>query len=145
MPARTLSVACSVLLGIAIGVATMFLWFAVDFLRYFPVGEDSPTAIGFPLGLVIGILIWLRLRELVALLIVLVTVGLIGSVTSCMKFIELGRLSTETDGWAGLAYTLAYGVWLIIFSGFVCMLLSGILSVIRKRLMNKKFAESGRR
>ena len=138
---RIISFFCSVMLAMAIGVAFMFAWFAVDTLRYFPVGEDSPTAIGFPVGFVVGIIIWRRFRDSISMHILLVVAGLPASTVSFLKFTESGSLASQTNGWEGFSHVFDFYVWAVIFIGSVCALLSGILSLVTRQLKDKNTAE----
>ena len=51
--------------GVFFGVLVNFVWFFESPIREFPVGEDSPTAIGFPLGLIVGSIIAWKIRDVV--------------------------------------------------------------------------------
>jgi len=139
---RIISFFSSVMLAIAIGVAFMFIWFAVDALRDFPVGEDSPTAIGFPAGFVVGIIIWRMFSESLIMHILLMAAGLIASTISFLKFTESGRLASRTDGWEGLSHAFEFYVWGVIFIGSACAFFSGVLCLVRRRIKDKMWEKN---
>ena len=63
MSRKVYRVLSSVFLGISAAPLLAVVWFLVPWLRYFPVGEDSPHAIALPLGFFLGAALATRLNK----------------------------------------------------------------------------------
>ena len=116
----------------------IFLWTGVDGLRNLPIGPYSPSAVGFPLGFIIGIIVWRRFRESIVMPVFLIATGLIVSILSFIEYEETSRLASESQGLNGLIYMYGTAIGLTIFMGSMCVLLSGILGLASKLLRNRE-------
>ena len=119
--------------GIFAAPLLSLIWFAVPWLRYFPVGDDSPHAIALPLGFLGGIAVATQLNKLKWWWIVAIVFGATFFVLSgyhlTTEFIKTRRV----DGWYGLRSLFACLILLHAVVSGLGLLVAGVFSWLGRR------------
>jgi len=123
----------SVFLGVFVAPPMSLLWFAVPMLRDFPVGDDSPHALGIPVGLCIGAWIALKLntkfdwgKSTAWVGTFLLTISIVATAALYVK-------TTNTPGWEGFGWLFATIISAHFIVAFLGLTFAGFFAHLGKR------------
>ncbi|MEK6232742.1 MAG: hypothetical protein N2A42_12905 [Luteolibacter sp.] len=129
---RKLRTACRVLSAVFLGVFTApilsFIWLAVPWLRYFPAGDDSPHAIGIPIGFCIGAFLATKLNRRFNWGRRTAYTGLALLLLSLLASFAIYSKMLRTPGWDGLGWLVALLVAAHVVVALLGLTLSGLFS-----------------
>jgi hypothetical protein len=135
----TLSIAGGLLLAISFAIVGGIGWFSHPVLREWPLADGySPLVLGVPLGGLLGVTIWILIKDrgwAKAWMIAL------GSISSLFAFPGFHKAATISDGWDSLRTELTFYFWLTVFSGSLFVLFAGIVASFRSRLIENEVPE----
>lgn len=123
----------SVFLGVFTGVILTFVWFVVPWLRDFPVGDDSPTAIGFPVGFCLGAYLAAALNRRFNWGRCTFHVGAFFLIVAVCTVIAFYYKADNTTGWDGLGWLVALVVAACAAIAFLGLTLAGLFSHLGKQ------------
>lgn len=115
-------------LGVFTGPIVCIVWFLVPWLRDFPVGDDSPTGIGLPVGFCIGAYLatalnrrlnWGRSAFYVGAILLITAIG-----ASAVFYSKM----TDATGWDGLGWLIALVTAACAVISFLGLMLAGMFS-----------------
>jgi hypothetical protein len=129
--------AANILSGIFFGVFTApilsIIWFVIPWLRYFPVGDDSPHGVGLPLGFCLGVAAafalnrrfrWGRAGAICGAVLLLIAIA-------CSVFAFSTMM--EIEGWEGFGWLVGFFLCLHGVVSALGLLLSGFFSHLRAK------------
>jgi len=121
-------------LAIAFAIAGGLAWLAHPNLREWPLADGySAITIGSPLGGLLGVIIWIAIKDKAWAPVSMIVLGW---TCSFMAFPSFHEPRTSPDGWNALRAELTFYFGLTIFSGFLCILFAGIIAHVRARQEN---------
>ena len=106
------------------------LWLAVPVLRDFPVGDDSPHAVGLPLGFLLGVAGGLWINKLKVSRVVPLVCGIPYLFVSLVYFMGARQKANQMDGWSGLGAVFEALSWLHVVVSAVGLCLAGMCSML---------------
>ena len=130
-------------LGVFAAPLLSLLWFAVPWLRYFPVGDDSPHAIALPLGFLAGIVLATQLNKSKRWWIAAIVIGVPLILVSGYYFATAIDKMQRTDGWDGFGALFECVILLHGVVSAVGLLLSGVFSMLGWRIKRIVAADAG--
>ncbi len=119
--------ASAIFFGIFLAVAFTMIWFVTPAIRDLPVGDDSPTAIGAPLGFILGCCLARRILSVPWIRRLSLAIGICATVIASVQLVSHFTMGTSRE-FDGLYHLFARLVWGIILIGATGLLISAFFA-----------------